>query len=243
MYDDRMADVYDEVYAASGKDYAAEAVALADLIRQRRPGAASLLDVACGTGEHLRHLQHLFAHVEGVELAEPMRAVAAVKVPGVTVHGGDMRTFRLSRSFDAVVCLFSAIGHLGDTDDLDTAVARMAAHLAPGGVLVVEPWFTPEQYRDGAIGHVVAERDARTVVRMSHSRRDGRRSILDMHYLVGDRDGVRSWAESHDLALFTDDEYRQAFHRAGFDTVENVTGWRSGRDRLVAIRNNAGALM
>jgi hypothetical protein len=135
-----------------------------------------------------------------------------------------------------VVCLFSAIGYLRDTDELDTAVARMAAHLAPGGVLVVEPWFTSQQCQDGAIGHLVAEGGDRTIVRMSHSRRDGRRSILDMHYLVGDHDGVRSWTETHDMTLFTSDEYRQAFHHAGLGAVEQMTGWRRGRDRLVAVR-------
>ncbi len=236
VYDNRLADVYDQIYAAAGKDYAAEAAAVTDLIRQRNPGAASVLDVACGTGEHLRHLQDLFAHVEGVELAESMRAVAAAKLPQTVIHAGDMRTFALHRSFDAVVCLFSAIGYLRDTDELQAAVVQMAAHLAPGGVLVVEPWFTPEQYHDGAVGHLVAEQDGRTVVRMSHSRRDGHLSLMDMYYLVGDSGGVRFWTETHEMGLFTIEEYRHALALAGLETVELVTGWRQGRDRFVAVK-------
>jgi ubiquinone/menaquinone biosynthesis C-methylase UbiE len=48
---------YDAIYAARGKDYAAEAETLYALIQQgkRAPGNM-LLDVACGTGNHIRAL-------------------------------------------------------------------------------------------------------------------------------------------------------------------------------------------
>jgi SAM-dependent methyltransferase len=236
LYDNGFADVYDQIYAAAGKDYAGEAAALADLIGRRNPGAASVLDVGCGTGAHLRHLRGLFAHVEGVEISASMRSVAAAGLPGTAIHAGDMRTFRLRRRFDAVVCLFCAIGYMRDTADLEAAVARMAAHLAPGGILVVEPWVGPDQYRDGTIGHVVAEQGGRTVVRMCHFRRGGRLSLMDMHYLVGDSGGVRHWMETHKLRLFTVDEYRRAFTRAGLAAVELVAGLPPACHRFVAVK-------
>ena len=61
----RSAEIYDTVY--SFKDYAAEAERVNELIQSRRPGAASLLDVACGTGKHLEQLRRWYA-VEGVDL-------------------------------------------------------------------------------------------------------------------------------------------------------------------------------
>lgn len=50
---------YDALY--SWKDYEGEAARLHELIQQLRPGARTLLDVACGTGKHLEHLR---AHYE-----------------------------------------------------------------------------------------------------------------------------------------------------------------------------------
>lgn len=235
MYDQRLAEIYDLLYAA-GKDYAAESADLTALIRSRHATASDVLDVACGTGEHLRHLREHFPHVEGLELSAPMRAVAAAKVPGVTVHPGDMRDFDLGRTFDAVLCLFSAIGYVRDEEELRATAARLAAHLRPGGVLVVEPWLFPDQWRDGHISHTIAQREGMTAIRLARSRRDGRRSIMDMHYLVADRDGIRHFTDVHELTLLTAEEYGAALAGAGLANIEFIEGWTDGRGRIIAIR-------
>src|SRR5438067_8492108 len=112
MYGPVEASVYDLVYAAPGaKDYAAEAAQIDVIIRKRAPGARTLLDVACGTGLHLRHLRERYA-VEGVDASADMLAVAAQTLPGVPLHVGDMRALDLGRTFDAVTCLFSSVGYL-----------------------------------------------------------------------------------------------------------------------------------
>jgi hypothetical protein len=54
------AHIYDLIYEASGKDYAAEARKVDTQIRDRNPTARSLLDIACGTGGHLRHLRDIY---------------------------------------------------------------------------------------------------------------------------------------------------------------------------------------
>jgi ubiquinone/menaquinone biosynthesis C-methylase UbiE len=237
VYDENVAEVYDLIYvAASGKDYTAEAGEVADLIRERAPHASSLLDVACGTGMHLLRFRELFDHVEGVELSAGMLAVAAGRLPGVALHRGDMRTFRLGRTFSAVTCLFSAIGYVQSRAELYQALERFAAHLDPGGVVVVEPWFTPEQWRPGTVHHGFAQDDGRVVARVSYSDVDGSRSVTRMHYLLGEEGaGVRHWEDVHLMSLFSGDTYREAFERAGFTGVAWLPGWREGRERIVAV--------
>lgn len=235
MYGQRLAEIYDRLYGHGlGKDYASEAVDLAQVIRARTPRAASVLDVACGTGEHLRHLRELFDEVAGLELSAPMRAAAEAKLPGVPVYAGDMRDFRLARTFDAVLCLFSSIGYARSAGELAAATAAMAAHLTAGGVLVVEPWIYPEDWRDNRVHHTVAEFDGGTVVRVGHSGRDGRTSRLLMHYLVGDAGGIEHFSDVHELTLFTAEEYAQAIRAAGGHRIEFLPGWTPGRGRIVA---------
>ncbi len=239
MYDAEVAGIYESHYVeGQGKDYAAEAEGLTALVRSRAPRAASLLDVACGTGAHLAHLRRDFLRVAGVELSAPMREMAVARLPEVPVHAGDMRTFDLGATFDAVVCLFSSIGYLDGVDELRQAVARMAAHLAPGGVLVIEPWFTPEQWRDGHVSHTIAHADIRTIVRMGHSTRAGRVSRMHNHYLIGEPGrGVRHFRDEHTMTLFTTHEYEQAVAAAGLAGAEWRSGWSEGRNLLVATRS------
>lgn len=239
MYDRNVAEVYDLIYGPGvGKDYEQEAGELAALIRERRPAASNLLDVACGTGLHLLHLREHFGQVEGVELSPRMAEIARSRLgPKVEVTIGDMRAFDLGRRFDAVTCLFSAIGYVQSREELDRTLERFAAHLSPGGVLVLEPWFSPEAWQVGTVHHNVAEENGRTIVRVSYSglTEDGK-SLSDMHYLLGEEGvGVRHWSDRHVMSLFTEEEYLDAFAAAGFAPVELLPGWRPGRDRLVAI--------
>ena len=57
--------IYDAVY--SFKDYATEAGRIHTLAEERSPTAASLLDVACGTGKHLEQLRAWY-EVSGLDL-------------------------------------------------------------------------------------------------------------------------------------------------------------------------------
>ena len=84
-------------------------------IRTHKPDAATLLDVACGTGAHLVHFARKY-RVEGIDVSEEQLAVARARLPGVELHLGDMTTFDLGRTFDAVTCMFSSIGYVGSLE-------------------------------------------------------------------------------------------------------------------------------
>lgn len=222
-YSDDHAEFYDVVFLSRGKDFAAEAKHLAALITARRPDAGTLLDVACGTGAHLEAFAHHFAHVAGVEPAEPMRRLAQAR-PGVTaVHPGDMRDFAVDGTFDAVTCLGFALGYMPDADALDAAVAHMARHLTPGGVLVVEPWWSPERFLDGYVGGHLVREDGRVISRVTHSVRDGLTTRMTIHFTVAGPAGVRQFSEVETQTLFTDEQYQRAFERAGC-SAERVPG-------------------
>jgi ubiquinone/menaquinone biosynthesis C-methylase UbiE len=228
MWDKDVAEIYDMVYRARGKDYRAEAKEITQLIRERRPDAESLLDVACGTGEHLLSLSEHFGHVEGLEISAGMLSVTRAKLPDVTLHPDNMCTFELGRSFDAITCLFSSVGYLPSLDALNAAVSRMVAHLSPGGVLVIEPWWSPDRFLDNYVSSHLVEEAGTTVARVSHTRRespDSRHAVMSLHFVVASPTGIRHFEETHRIALFTQAEYLTAFTLAGCkaEFVEDVS--------------------
>jgi ubiquinone/menaquinone biosynthesis C-methylase UbiE len=136
--------VYNKFYDALHHflDYANACRKLHALIQLHNPGARTLLDVARGTGKHVEFLLDHY-QVEGLDLCQDMLAVARERSPGVPFYQGDMVDFKLDRTFDVVTCLFRSIGYVKTVERIERAIANMARHLRPGGMLVVEPWFVP----------------------------------------------------------------------------------------------------
>ncbi|MFF8957365.1 class I SAM-dependent methyltransferase [Streptomyces sp. NPDC014894] len=236
MYGNDSSEVYDLLHRARGKDFEAEADEVARLIAARLPAASSLLDVACGTGAHLVRFAERYQHVAGLELSEPMLALARSRLPEVTFHQGDMRTFRLGRRFDAAVCLFGSIGYVDGPEGLSATLERFAEHLTPGGVLVVEPWWTPEAFTPGHVAADVVTVDGTRIARVSHASLDGTASLMNVHYVIAHEEtGVRHFSEEHRCQLFTREQYDDAFTSAGF-AVERLASPLSHRGLLVGVR-------
>jgi len=100
-------------------------------------GVTTVLELACGTGSILAQLRGNF-DVTGVDLSPEMIAVAREKLPDVELTLGDMRTVRLGRAFDAVLCLYDAVNHLPAFDDWERVFDTAVVHLRPGGVFVFD---------------------------------------------------------------------------------------------------------
>ena len=214
------ADLYDGFYDALEKDYEWEAEQVLAFVDERRPDARTLLDVACGTGRHLevfaRHLRCV-----GVDLDAAMLTVARRRCGrSVPLRQADMRTLDLGRRFDAVTCLFSAVAYMPTVAELRQAIAAMAAHLTPGGVLVVEPWYTRETWEDDHLSVLTIDEPDRKAARVSRAWRRGDRSALEFEFVVATAAGTQSFRERHELRLYRTEQYVGAFEAAGLVGVD-----------------------
>jgi ubiquinone/menaquinone biosynthesis C-methylase UbiE len=234
----KSAQYYDEIYASIDKDYAAEASKAHKIIQKyKRAKGKALLDVACGTGFHAGLLNKYY-QVEGVDLDPEMLAVAKQKHPKITFHQGDMTDFDLRRQFDAIVCLFSSIGYVKTKLRLQKAIRNMVKHLLPGGVLLIEPWFTSKQWHSGRAFMTQVNKPDLKIVRMSYSGRKGKISTIEFQYLIGTAKGIEHSAEIHELGLFTHTEYMDAFKAAGLNVTHDPEGL-DGRGLYIGTKQQA----
>lgn len=230
----KSATIYDMIY--SFKNYAAEADIVRDAIVRHAPnGGTSLLDVACGTGIHAKHLAESF-DVTGIDLSPEMIAVANERLPGAQFHIADMRDFDLGKQFDVVTCLFSSIGYVVTVEALHQTIANFARHVKSGGVVLVEPWFPVGRLSDKVVGMTVPEGNSQfRVVRMGYTTIDGNISTLHFHYMVGTLQGVEYFSEEHVLTCFTEDEYTEAFKAAGLRVTFEMPGLE-GRGLYIGVK-------
>ncbi len=215
---------YDRIYASQQKAFRQEVDYLLQVIHSQG-GAASqrLLDVACGTGEHLKYLKQHFP-AEGLDIVPEFVQAAQEKHPELSFHVGDMRHFRLERKYGIITCLFSSIGYMTALEELHTAVQTMKTHLEQGGILLIEPWFTPDTWKSGTISLVVINEEKLKIVRMSTSQTEGTVSRFDLHYLIGTPEKTEHEVEVHRLGLFTVEQMKEAFRQAQLKVTYDEQG-------------------
>jgi hypothetical protein len=119
----------------------------------------------------------------------------------------------------------------------------LARHTRPGGVLIVDPWLTPDAWltpdgsKDGRVSLLVQESEGLAIARVGVSRRRGRISTTQYGYAVGRTRGpVRLFRERHELGLFIVAEQLAAMESAGFRARFYRGGFTKQRGLFVAIR-------
>jgi ubiquinone/menaquinone biosynthesis C-methylase UbiE len=213
---------YDAIYHL--KNYRLEVAGLRRIIDRhiQRP-TETLLDVACGTGAHLTFLARYYDCI-GIDLSAELIEIAREKLPSIPFHVGDMRDFNLQKQFDIVTCLFTSLSYITDYDGMRQAVANMARHIAPGGVLVIDPWLHPEQYREGLVNYDSVDTPDIKLARMSVNRRDGHCSLIEVHHMIATSEGVTTFVEPHRMALYTNEQYLDAIRDAGLQPIYEERG-------------------
>lgn len=98
----------------------------------------SILDVACGTGNHLNHLRKYGHELVGLDISRKMLSIAKRKNKGVKFFKRDMRRFNLKRKFDVVLCLFSSVLFCKDKNELIKTLKNFNKHLNKGGLLIFD---------------------------------------------------------------------------------------------------------
>ena len=209
MYDVSI-NYYDKIYLQI-KDYKQEVEYLLNTVKSYGDFSnKELLDVACGTGEHLRYLKNHF-HAEGLDVSAEFARMAKEKNPELLIHVDDMRTFSIEKEFDVITCLFSSIGYMISIRDLVSAIGNMKRHLKRGGLMLIEPWFTPDNWKVGHIALTAVDEEDLKIVRMSTSKKIKNMSTFDLHYLIGTSEDTIHFVETHQMGLFTEDEMNNSF--------------------------------
>lgn len=100
-------------------------------------------DLGCGTGRFAEGLARRGIAVFAVDRSPAMLSRARRRLDGLpaTLLRQDLRRLSLPRPVQLAVCAFDTLNYLLRPQELDDALARIAAALEPGGLLVCD-WIT-----------------------------------------------------------------------------------------------------
>ncbi|MFJ8041716.1 class I SAM-dependent methyltransferase [Kitasatospora sp. NPDC096147] len=169
-----------ELYELRFPDPGHLAARWAESVLRAHGAGPRVLDLGCGTGRDAAWLHHRAGRrVTGLDSSPAMVEHARTRHPGPEYLLGDMRELDLGeRSFDAVLCLDSALLYCHTNDDLDALLSRCRRHLAPGGLLVAEmrngAYFLGrtdllDGVRTDTVEHEGVRYTSRTTLRIDHA--------------------------------------------------------------------------
>jgi SAM-dependent methyltransferase len=224
--------------AAEYAHYSEQVTALVHKYAERP--VTTLLDIGCGGGKNVFNLKRDF-DVTGLELSPTMLAQAKELNPEGTFVHGDMRSFRLNSNFDAVL-MDDAIAHMNSRADFKAAFRTAYAHLEPGGVLVVTPDVTGENFLQNKTTTFSATRGGVDVVFIENvydpdpTDEKYETTIL---YLIREQSKLRIETDQWAMGIYSLGTWRQVLRAAGFHVhEENYSLDEDGYTMFVCVKPN-----
>jgi SAM-dependent methyltransferase len=214
---------YDAIYG--GKDYAAESAYFEKFLKKHgiRPGS-HILSFGAGTLNHEQYFAAKGYVVNGVELSADMVAqgktkIRALSLDKVSIEQGDMRTYRPSRVYDAVLIPFNVVSYCADLRELDATIAAAARSLRAGGVLAFDCW-------DGDVMKKDPPRetwsklpiDGGVLYKLVHPSPVSRSNtfVRSLELVAVRGDMAETYREDHTLSGWTPKQLRSVFAKNGF---------------------------
>ncbi|RPI95696.1 MAG: class I SAM-dependent methyltransferase [Spirochaetales bacterium] len=114
-----------------------------DLISELLAGRTdpSLLDLGCGTGEHLSLLTKRGIRCTGIDSSPEMLKIARLRFPsGIEFSEMNMLRFDYFETFSMAVSLFGSFNYMIEDGDVDRVFWNTWRALVPGGIGLFEIW-------------------------------------------------------------------------------------------------------
>jgi SAM-dependent methyltransferase len=187
----------------------------------------TLLNIGCGGGKNLLNLRKEFL-VTGLDLSPAMVAQARALNPGCEIVEGDMRSFALGRTFDAIL-MDDAISFMDNRTDFEAALGTAYAHLAPGGVLIATADVTKETFQQNRTTTTPAAGAARPadldvvfVENVYDPDPTDEKYEATMIFLIRRKGVLRVETDRYSLGVFSRDTWRRVLSDTGFEVYEGT---------------------
>ncbi|MGL5358417.1 MAG: class I SAM-dependent DNA methyltransferase [Shewanella sp.] len=92
------------------------------------------LDLACGTGPHVRHFLDLGYECHGLDINQPMLDLAMRRCPQAQFSLQDMTAFYLEERVDLITCFLYSIHYSAGIERLKSCIASVHRALNEGGI-------------------------------------------------------------------------------------------------------------
>ncbi len=185
----------------------------------------SVLDLGCGTGEHLNALKKFGVRGVGIDSSPEMLEVAQKRYPsGIEFINKSFSSFDYYNEFDAILCLFGSMVYLLNDKDVDNFFWNTWRALKPGGIGIFELWHsTPvKKIKSRPITHVSRTNYGDVIIERERGFNlieESKRTIVKVDYIykVLSPGYSNTYSDTHIMRSFTLEEISAFIKSNGFE--------------------------
>ncbi len=186
----------------------------------------TVVDMGCGTGEHVKELFALGFKPMGVDASPKMLEIAKERYPYCEFTEGKMEEFYIKQAVDSVICLFGTFNYLLEDEVVLDFLRNCQKNLKQAGLLVLEIWNSDPIHRikRKPITTVSNVRQGDTAIRRNRGFRMTREddiSIVEVNYIYNLNQ--KDLKDKHTMRVFSYPQVEKFLHAAKFEIL-NVFG-------------------
>ncbi|MDF3933665.1 class I SAM-dependent DNA methyltransferase [Pseudomonas citronellolis] len=202
------------------------------------------LDLACGTGPHVRHFLDFGYRSAGLDINQPMLDLAAQRCPEANFTRQDMAAFQVDEAQDLITCFLYSIHYNAGLEPLRACLARVHAALADGGVFCFNTVDKRQIDNNSFVRHEVEHDGSRFSFGSGwHYGGEGERQALRLSIEKTTAGVTQAWQDEHPMVALSFPELRQLLE-AHFEVqvfehdYERITPWggASGNALFVCVK-------
>lgn len=221
-----LARIYDHL--VTGVDFEGWIDYVEELLRRFGLQAASVADIACGTGNTAFPFARRGYKTSGVDISKEMLALARVKAKNqklaVSFIEQDMRKLALPEQVDLITCFHDGLNYLLNIEDLSQTFKCVYDNLRQGGAFIFDlnrvTWL-PESDSSP----VVAEEQDLTLIWRSGYERESEFWTIKLTAFVRDGDVYRKYTETHRERGYHPPEAAAILSATGFNVLGNFNAF------------------
>jgi SAM-dependent methyltransferase len=213
-------------------DYQAQSHGIQRLHQIFGNNAKTHLDLACGTGPHIRHFIDFGYQSSGLDINQPMLDQAATRCPEAHFSLQNMSDFMLTEPVDLITCFLYSIHYSAGMEKLTDCIQSVHKALKAGGMFCFNVVDKNKIDNDSFVKHSV--KNANSLFTFSsgwHYRGAGNKQTLNLSIEKTTGDETLLWNDDHAMVAFSFAELKAAlkpyFEIHLFEhNYEQITPWQ-----------------
>lgn len=185
-------------------DYRAQSNSINRLQQIFGNGGKTHLDLACGTGPHVRHFLDLGYQAQGLDINQPMLDFAQLRCPEGSFSLQDMSSFSSPQPVDLITCFLYSIHYNQSIDKLKSCIASVYAALNIGGIFCFNSVDKNKIDNNLFVSHTAHQANAALTFRSAwYYSGQGEQQALKLNITKTQADETQVWQDEHTMVAIS----------------------------------------